>query len=65
MSQFVTSLFDKYPVLATVLTGLLAAHTLALFIVNLTPTPKDDAVVAKAYKVLEWLAGFVTTKSKD
>ena len=30
----------------------------------LTPTPKDDSIVAKAYKVLDWLALNVG-KAKD
>jgi len=34
-----------------------ALHALAVAVVNLTPTPKDDAVVAKAYRVIEFLAG--------
>ena len=33
-----------------------AAVTLASAITALTPTPKDDALVAKAYKLLEYLA---------
>ena len=33
-------------------------------IAALTPTPKDDAVAAKAYKVLDWLALNVG-KAKD
>lgn len=46
------------------LTVLFAAHALALAIVNLTPTPKDDEVVAKYYRVLEILAGIVTRLAK-
>lgn len=41
-----------------------AAHALALAIVNLTPTPKDDEIVGKVYKVIEALAGVVTRKAK-
>lgn len=45
----------------TELVGVAAAvHVLALAIVNLTPTPKDDAVYGKVYKALELLAGIVT-----
>ena len=44
---------------------LFAIHAVALAIVNLTPTPKDDAVVAKYYRILELLAGIVTKLSKD
>lgn len=44
---------------------LFAVHAAALAIVNLTPTPKDDEVVAKYYRVLEILAGIVTKLSKN
>ena len=40
-----------------VLSVLLAAHALALVIVNLTPTPKDNEVLKKVYKFIEALAG--------
>ena len=43
---------------------LLASHALALAIVNLTPTPKDDEVVAKVYRAIEILAGIVTRLAK-
>lgn len=43
---------------------LFAAHALAVAIVNLTPTPKDDVVVAKVYKVIEVFAGLLTKKAK-
>ena len=33
---------------------LLAVHGLALLIVNLTPTPKDDQALAKYYKAVEF-----------
>jgi len=46
------------------LTVLFAIHALALAIVNLTPTPKDDAAVAKLYRVLEILAGIITRLAK-
>lgn len=44
---------------------LFAIHAVALAIVNLTPTPKDDEIVAKYYRILEVLAGVVTKLSKD
>lgn len=65
MEELIVDLFSRYPVLSTVLAGLVAAHALALFIVNLTPTPKDDKIVRKVYKVVEWVAGIVSTKSKE
>lgn len=47
-----------------VFTVLFAAHALAVAIVNLTPTPKDDEIVAKVYKVIEVFAGLLTKKAK-
>lgn len=44
--------------------ALLAAHGLAVAVVNLTPTPKDDEFVAKAYKVIEFLAGIFGKTAK-
>ena len=48
-----------------------ALHGLALAIVNLTPTPKDDEalsnysrVVVKAYRVLELMAGLWSPLAK-
>ena len=41
-----------------------ALHILALAIVNLTPTPKDDEIYGKAYKVVEMIAGIVTRTAK-
>lgn len=65
MEDMVRELFGRYPLLFTVLTGLSAAHALALFVVNLTPTPKDDTLVAKVYRVVEWVAGIVSSKTKE
>jgi hypothetical protein len=45
--------------------ALFALHALAVAIVNLTPTPKDDEIVAKAYSVLEVLAGIFTKRAKE
>ena len=39
--------------LVAILTG---AVTVASAIAALTPTPKDDTVVGKVYKVIDWLA---------
>jgi hypothetical protein len=47
------------------LTVLAAMHGLAVAIVNLTPTPKDDEIIAKIYKVVEVLAGILTDRAKD
>jgi len=48
----------------TAITVLGAAHGLALVVVNLTKTPKDDEFVAKLYKLIEFLAGIVTPRAK-
>lgn len=39
--------------LFTVVTSIIAA---ASAIAALTPTPKDDTLVGKAYKIIDWLA---------
>jgi hypothetical protein len=48
-----------------------AIHGLALVVVNLTPTPKDNErlgnvarVVVKVYRAVEILAGIVSRKAK-
>lgn len=49
----------------TEVVGVLAAlHMLALAIVNVTPTPKDDELYGKLYKVIEVIAGIVTKLAK-
>lgn len=47
-----------------IVSALFALHAAAVAIVNLTPTPKDDAVVAKFYRVIEVFAGIVTKIAK-
>ena len=47
-----------------VFTTLFAVHAAAVVIVNMTPTPKDDEIVGKAYKVLEMAAGIFTKIAK-
>jgi len=45
--------------------GVLAAvHVLALAIVNATPTPRDDELYGKLYKVVEVLAGIISKTAK-
>ena len=45
--------------------GILAAlHVLALAVVNATPTPRDDEIYGKLYKVIEVIAGIVTRTAK-
>lgn len=42
-----------------------AVHAAAVAVTNLTPTPKDDAFVAKAYRVVEIAAGLISRKAKQ
>lgn len=64
---------DIFNILANVLpesaggwVGLVAAlHGLAVAIVNLTPTPKDDEVLAKVYRGIEVVAGIFTARAKQ
>ena len=45
--------------------GILAAvHVLALAVVNATPTPRDDELYGKLYKVVEVLAGIISKTAK-
>ena len=44
--------------------ALFAVHAAAVVIVNMTPTPTDDEIVGKAYKVLEMAAGIFTKIAK-
>jgi hypothetical protein len=49
----------------TEVVGVLGAlHVLALAIVNITPTPKDDEIYGKLYKVIEVIAGIITRTAK-
>ena len=53
MEQFINHIQQLFVVL-------LATHAVAVAIVNLTPTPKDDEAVSKVYKLIEILAGIIT-----
>lgn len=64
MEQMIQTAFENYPVLMQILGGLLAAHALAQFVVNLTPTPRDNQILRRVYTVVEWVAG-VTDVAKD
>lgn len=44
---------------------LIAVHGVALLIVNLTPTQRDNEAVATYYRVVEILAGIITRLAKD
>lgn len=57
--------------LSDIVTVAVAAHGLALAIVNLTPTPKDDEALGtlsrvgvKAYRAIEILAGIIGPLAK-
>ena len=54
-------LIENSSTLITILTAIVAA---ASSIAALTPTPTDDTWVAKAYKIVDWLALNVG-KAKD
>ena len=57
--NFITENWEEF------LAVLAALHGLAIAIVNLTPTPKDDEILAKIYRVVEILAGIFTNRAKD
>jgi hypothetical protein len=61
MKEIISYLVSNADNLLAVATAIVAA---ASAISALTPTPKDDSLVAKAYKVLDWLALNVG-KAKD
>jgi hypothetical protein len=48
----------------TALTLFGAAHGLALVIVNMTKTPKDDDALHAIYRVVEVVAGIVSPRAK-
>lgn len=56
---------NSVPYLSEALNLALAGHALAVAVVNLTPTPKDDELVAKVYKYIEFAAGIVSKKAKQ
>lgn len=57
MEDLVLRIWDMLPPWAAlVLTILMAAHPVASIIVALTPTPMDDNILGKAYKILEWVS---------
>lgn len=50
---------------ATIVSIVMAAHALALLIVNATPTPKDNEIYGKIYKWIEKIAGIMSGKAKE
>lgn len=61
MKEIISYLVSNVDSILFAVSAIVAA---ASAIAALTPTPKDDAVAAKAYKVLDWLALNVG-KAKD
>jgi hypothetical protein len=60
--NFITAFLDNSNQIGA---GLLAAHALAIAIVNITPTPKDNAVLRKVYPIVEAFAGILTRRAKQ
>lgn len=54
----------EYITVDNVFVVLAAVHALAVAIVNITPTPYDNEVVAKLYRYVEVAAGIVSFKAK-
>lgn len=48
-----------------ILSVIAAVHALALAIVNLTPSPKDNEEVEKWYRYVEYAAGLIHPRAKD
>ncbi|MDB2357986.1 hypothetical protein N9V86_02580 [Opitutales bacterium] len=61
MKEIITYLVSNVDSIVAALTAIVAA---ASAIAALTPTPTDDSFVAKAYKIIDWLALNVG-KAKD
>jgi len=57
--EFITANWEGFLALAA------ALHGLALAVVNLTPTPKDNAMLSKVYGYVEKVAGIFTSKAKE
>jgi len=47
----------------TIISLVMALHIPALFIVNLTKTPKDNEALARFYGAIQVIAGQITKKS--
>lgn len=61
MTDIITYLSDN---IEAILVTLFTVHAAAVAVANLTPTPKDDAFLARAYGWIEVAAGIVTKKAK-
>lgn len=62
MNEVVSFVTENWEAIAATIA---AAHALALAIVNLTPTPKDNEFLAKVYGWVEVVAGLFTKKAKS
>lgn len=66
IGDLVVQLAADHPVLAGMVVTCMCLQWIAIIIVNLTPTPKDDAQVNKALKVgyrfVELLAGIINSR---
>lgn len=56
---------EQIPYFYEALSIILALKVAANTIVNLTPTPVDNSIVAFAYRMIEFVAGIVTPKAKS
>lgn len=59
--SFISTAIEKSP---EFIAALFTIHAAAVAIVNLTPTPKDDEIVAKFYRVIEIFAGIMSKTAK-
>jgi hypothetical protein len=59
--SFISTAIEKSP---EFIGALFTIHAAAVAIVNLTPTPKDDEIVAKFYRVIEIFAGIMSKTAK-
>jgi hypothetical protein len=62
MPEFVQTLISNWEMILAVFGAL---HILALAIVNITPTPRDDEIYGKVYRVFEVIGGVVSKTAKE
>lgn len=62
MENLITFITENWEAITAVAVGI---HATAIAIVNLTPTPKDDEFLGKAYRFVEALAGIFTRTAKE
>ena len=55
-------LINHWPEISAILFGIMIP---AQLIVNLTPTPVDDRILGKVYRLIEILAGVVSDRAKQ